>query len=150
MPTRFAPLFDFDLVSRPRTVPVASAVSVGAPMDAVRTEDALELRFDLPGVRPESVDLSVEQHVLTLTAERSDDVPGEAKVLVRERRHGWVKRQLRLSSSLDTSRVEARYDNGVLTVRIPVAEAAQPHKVTIEVGSGEIVEAAAIDERSEN
>lgn len=147
MATRFAPLFDVDLLSRPRTVPSMAAV---APMDAVRTADAVELRFDLPGYDADSVDLSLEKNVLTLTAERNWVLDDDARVLVRERRHGSLKRQIRLSDALDTSRVEARFDNGVLSVRIPVAETAQPHRVDIAIGSGEIAGAAALEEGSEN
>lgn len=144
MATRLSPLFDLDLLF-PRTYAPAAA-----PMDAVRTPDALELRFDLPGYDPASVDLSVDQHVLTLTAERNWVIDDDARVVARERRHGKVTRQLRLSEALDTSRVEARFDSGVLSVRIPVAEEAQPHKVRIAIGSGEMAGAAALEDASEN
>jgi len=140
MATRFAPMFDFDLM-RPWTSPVAGA----APVDAVRTKDALELRFDLPGYDPESIDLSVEKNVLTLRAERNWMLEDDDRVLLRERRHGSVTRQLRLSDGLDPNGVQARYDNGVLAVRIPVAENAQPRKVDIAIGSGELAQAALED-----
>lgn len=148
MSTRLSPLFDSDFFTRPWAAPAPAAQL--APMDAVRTGEALELRFDLPGYDPSSVDLSVDQRVLTLTAERRDDVAEGASVLVRERRHGSLTRRLRLSDSLDTSRVEARYDNGVLHVRIPVAEAAQAHKVDISIGSGDLVDAAVLEDGSSN
>lgn len=150
MAMRLAPLFDFDfddLFARAWDVPSFAGV---APMDAVRTSDALELRFDLPGYDPDSIDLSVEKNVLTLTAERNWVIDDDAREVARERRHGRVRRQLRLSDGLDASRVEARYDNGVLSVRIPVAENAQPHKVQIAIGSGEMAQAAALGEGSDN
>lgn len=147
MAARLAPMFDFDLFTRPVAPSSFSAV---APMDAVRHDGAVELRFDLPGYDPDSIDLSVEKNVLTLSADRNWVLSEDAAVLVRERRHGSVKRQLRLSDSLDLSRVEARYDNGVLSVRIPVAENAQPHKVQISIGSGEMAGAAALEDGSEN
>ena len=143
MATRFAPLFDFDLMGRPWTP--TSAVAGAAPVDAVRTKDALELRFDLPGFDPASIDLSVEKHVLTLRAERNWVLEDEDRVLLRERRHGSVTRQLRLSDGLDAGRVQATFDNGVLSVRIPVAENAQPRKVEIAIGSGEMAQAALED-----
>lgn len=142
MATRFAPLFDFDLMGRPWT---ASAVPSAAPVDAVRTKDALELRFDLPGYDPASIDLSVEKNVLTLRAERNWVLEDEDRVLLRERRHGSVTRQLRLSDGLDANGVQAHYDHGVLAVRIPVAENAQPRKVEIAIGSGEMAQAALQD-----
>jgi HSP20 family protein len=144
MTTRFAPFRDLELATRPRLVP-SGGFSAGVPFDAVRTDDAVELTFDLPGYSPESIELSVDRNVLTLTAERSWSTPEGASVLVSERRHGAVRRQLRLSEALDTSMVEARFDNGVLRVRIPVAEAAQPHKVEITVGSSPLVEAASVE-----
>jgi HSP20 family protein len=147
MSTRFAPLFDFDLMTRSMAVPSASGA---VPMDAVRTRDAVEIRFDLPGYDPGSIDLSVEKNVLTLSAERNWILDDDTRVLLRERRHGSVKRQIRLSDSLDPSRVEASFDNGVLNVRVPVAETAQPHKVDISIGSGEVAGAAALEEGSEN
>ena len=147
MATRFAPLFDLDLMARP----CAAAPATGsAPVDAVRTGDALELRFDLPGYDPEQVELSVEQHVLTLRAERNWVLEDEDRVLLRERRHGSVTRQLRLSDGLDAGRVEARYEHGVLSVRIPVSETAQPRKVEISIGSGEMAQTAALEEGSDN
>ena len=145
MATRFAPLFDFDLMGRPWTATSPSPVAGTAPVDAVRTKDALELRFDLPGFDPASIDLSVEKNVLTLRAERNWVLEDEDRVLLRERRHGSVTRQLRLSDGLDAGRVQATYDNGVLSVRIPVAENAQPRKVEIAIGSGEMAQAALED-----
>lgn len=147
MTTRFAPFRDLELATRSRLVP-STGSAVGVPFDAVRTDDAVELSFDLPGYAPESIELSVDRNVLTLTAERSWSAPEGASVLVSERRHGAVRRQLRLSESLDTSMVEARFDNGVLRVRVPVAETAQPHKVEIAVGSSPLVEAASVEASS--
>ncbi len=100
-------------------------------MDAVRTEDAVTLYVDLPGVDPASIDLSVDRRVLSLTAERQWSPADGESVVARERLHGTIRRQLRLSDALDPSGVEARYDNGVLVVRVPVAESAQPRRVEI-------------------
>lgn len=143
MTTIFSPFREFDLASRSRLAPVAAPANV--PFDAVRTEDALELRFDLPGYAPEDVDLSVERNVLTLTARREQVLPEGASLVVSQRRHGTVRRQLRLSDSLDLSDVQARFDNGVLSVRVPVAATAQPHRVEISVGAAPMVEAAALE-----
>lgn len=143
MPTIFSPFRDFDLATRPRLTPVSAAAAV--PFDAVRTESAVELTFDLPGYAPDQVELSVDRNVLTLTAARDRTLADGATLLVGERRHGAVRRQLRLSDSLDTAAIDASFDNGVLTVRIPVAETDQPHKVEITVGSAPVVETAAIE-----
>jgi HSP20 family protein len=144
MTTIFSPFRELELATRPRLAPIAAPAAV--PFDAVRTEDALELRFDLPGYAPDDVDLSVERNLLTLTASRTRNVTDGATLVVGERRHGTVRRQLRLSDALDLSDVQARFDNGVLSVRIPVAVTAQPHRVQIAVGSAPEVEAAPIVE----
>ena len=113
------------------------------PMDAVRHDHHVELRFDLPGVSPESIDVEVERNVLTVSAERTWAPAEGAEVLVRERSQGAVTRQVTLGESLDTDRLDASYDAGVLTLSIPVAEQAKPRKVEIHVGAPEPIEAGA-------
>ena len=104
------------------------------PMDAWRQGDRFFVRIDVPGVDPSSIDLTVEKNVLTVTAERHWERTEGAQVVVAERQHGTYRRQLFLGEGLDTDRVEARYDHGVLTLSIPVAEAAKPKKVEIVTG----------------
>jgi HSP20 family protein len=110
------------------------------PMDAVRKEDHVELHFDLPGVAPESIELTVEKNVLTVKAERAWWPGDQDQILARERVHGTYTRQVMLGEALDTDRVEASYDQGVLTVRVPVAEKAKPRKVEIALGRPEAIE----------
>jgi HSP20 family protein len=110
------------------------------PMDAVRKDDQVELRFDLPGVRPDSIDLTVDRNVLTVKAERSWSPEEGADVLARERAHGTFSRRVRLGEALDAAHVEAHYDDGVLRVTIPVAETAKPHKIEIQSGEARSVE----------
>ena len=111
------------------------------PMDAVRHDHHVELRFDLPGVSPESIDVEVERNVVTVRAERSWQPPEGAELLAQERLQGSVSRQVMLGESLDTERLEATYDAGVLTLTIPVAEQAKPRKVEIHVGAPEAIDA---------
>ncbi len=113
------------------------------PMDAVRHNASVELRFDLPGVSADDVDLTVERNVLTVRAERSWTPAEGDEVLASERPQGSVTRQVMLGESLDTERLEAHYDTGVLTVTIPVAEQAKARKVEIHAGGGhEAIDAA--------
>jgi len=112
-------------------------------MDAVRHDQHVELRFDLPGVLPESIDVEVERNVLTVRAERTWSPAEGAEVLVRERPQGSVTRHVTLGESLDAERLEATYDAGVLTLTIPVAEQAKPRKVEIQVGSPDALEVGA-------
>jgi HSP20 family protein len=113
------------------------------PLDAVRRGSTLELRFDLPGVAPESVDVTVERDTLTVRAERSWTPSEGDEVLASERPQGSWTRQVVLGESLDTARLDARYDAGVLTVTIPVAEQAKPRKVEIRTGAApEVIDAS--------
>lgn len=106
------------------------------PLDAYREDDRFVVHFDLPGVDRSSIDLTVEKNVLTVSAERNWQATDNQQVLASERPQGTFRRQLFLGEGLDTEKVEASYDNGVLTVTIPVAEHARPRKVQISVGNG--------------
>jgi HSP20 family protein len=101
------------------------------PMDAYREGETFVVHFDLPGVDPDSIDLTVEQNVLTVHAERRSPVGDSVEPLMNERTHGVFSRQLFLGETLDTDNIEADYSAGVLTLRIPVAEQAKPRKVSV-------------------
>jgi HSP20 family protein len=131
---RFDPFRELDRAFDQLSEPMSRATPSVA-FDAVRRGDHVVVRFDLPGVSPESIDLTVERDVLTLTAERSADRQEGDEVIVSERRMGRFTRRLFLGENLDTDHVEADYRDGVLTVTIPVAERAKARKV--EIGSGE-------------
>ncbi|MGI9033563.1 MAG: Hsp20/alpha crystallin family protein [Acidimicrobiales bacterium] len=101
------------------------------PIDAYRSGDRFVVHFDLPGADASCIELTVEKNVLTVRAERSASWGPDAELVVAERPQGSFTRQLFLGETLDTERVEASYDAGVLTVTIPVAEAAKPRRVEI-------------------
>ena len=105
------------------------------PMDAVRRDQRVELRFDLPGVAPDSIDVTVERNVLTIRAERSWTPNEGEEILAQERPQGSVTRQVMLGDALDADNLAATYDAGVLTLSIPVAEQAKPRKVEINSSS---------------
>jgi HSP20 family protein len=107
----------------------------GVRMDAVRRGDSVIVRFDLPGVDPGSIDVTVDRNVLTVKAERQSDRQEGDEVLIAERPHGCYTRQLFLGDTLDTERIEAEYRDGVLTLTIPVAE---PRKVQIAAGEQQV------------
>ncbi len=107
------------------------------PLDAWRSGDEFVVEIDLPGVDPASIDVDVERNVLTVRAERPVRA-NDAQLLTAERQRGVFSRQLFLGDALDTERVSASYDAGVLTLRIPVAEKAKPRKIEIQhAGSDE-------------
>jgi HSP20 family protein len=105
------------------------------PMDAFRDGDTCVVELDLPGVDPESIDLDVERNVLTVKADRRPTAGENAEVLINERPVGSFSRQLFLGETLDTERIDAAYDAGVLRLRIPVAEQAKPRKIAISGGN---------------
>ena len=105
------------------------------PMDAWREGDRFVIEFDLPGVRPETIDLDVERNVLTVSAERVAR-NGDWEMLASERPRGRFSRQLVLGDNLDLDRIEAAYDAGVLRLTVPVAEKAKPRKIQV-TGIGE-------------
>ncbi|MDQ4133863.1 MAG: Hsp20/alpha crystallin family protein [Actinomycetota bacterium] len=105
-------------------------------MDAYRQGDRFVVHFDLPGIDPDAVDLTVEKDVLTVRAERPGAESEGQQWLVAERPRGTFTRQLFLGEALDSEHIDASYDHGVLTVTIPVAEVAKPRKVEIAAGSG--------------
>ena len=101
------------------------------PIDAYRKGDEFVVQFDLPGVAPSSIALTVEKNVLTVHAERRrPDLEG-VEMLVGERPQGTFSRQLFLGDTLDTDRIDAGYADGVLTLRLPIAEKAKPRRVPI-------------------
>jgi HSP20 family protein len=100
------------------------------PMDAWREGDHFVVEFDLPGINLDSIDLDVERNVVTVRAERPPRTEN-SEMLAAERPRGVFSRQLVLGDNLDTEHIDAGYDNGVLTLRIPVAEQAKPRKISI-------------------
>ncbi|MEU6801213.1 Hsp20/alpha crystallin family protein [Streptomyces neyagawaensis] len=105
------------------------------PMDAYRAGDDFIVHFDLPGVDPETIDLDVERNVLNVRAERRSPAPEGAELVAAERPTGTFTRQLFLGDTLDAERVDASYEAGVLTLRIPIAEKAKPRKIQISGGN---------------
>ncbi|MEU2156048.1 Hsp20/alpha crystallin family protein [Streptomyces sp. NPDC019396] len=107
------------------------------PMDAYREGDEYVIAFDLPGVSTEAIDIDVERNMLTVKAERRPVAKADSvKVELSERPLGVFSRQIVLADTLDTERIQADYDAGVLTLRIPIAERAKPRKVSIGAGAG--------------
>ncbi|MEV8596213.1 Hsp20/alpha crystallin family protein [Streptomyces sp. NPDC052012] len=105
------------------------------PADAWRDDEALYLQFDLPGMDRSSIELVTRQDTLTLTAERPSPVPPGARPVLTERPTGRFTRRLTLSDALDTDAAKAAYDNGVLTLRIPLAAHAKPRKIPLSGGA---------------
>ncbi len=106
------------------------------PIDAYRDGEQFIVQVDLPGLDPGSIDVGVERNVLTVKAQRKPTIGEGVEVQVAERPSGVCARQLFLGEALDTEHIEASYDAGVLTLRIPVDGHTRPRKIEISAGNG--------------
>jgi len=138
---RFDPFRDLDrLTEQVLGVPAGSTRSPRfMPMDLYRSGDHYVLHADLPGIDPGSVDVSVDNGTLTIRAERSGRTEESVEWLASERFTGSYMRQLSLGDGVDAERIAATYENGVLTVSIPLAEKAKPRRIQIDTKSGHTV-----------
>ncbi len=133
---RTDPFRDVDRLFQSLWAAQSGARFMTMPMDAYREGDSFVIRIDMPGVNPDSVDLTVEENVLTIKAERpaprmTDDMTNDMEVLISERPYGTFSRQVLLGSNLDTDRIRAEYEGGVLTLTVPVAEQAKPRRIEV-------------------
>ncbi|MFF1541685.1 Hsp20/alpha crystallin family protein [Microbacterium sp. NPDC058269] len=112
----------FDTSRQPRLMPV----------DLFREGDRYVLNADLPGVDPGSVDVDVDGHLLTIRAERTEANRDNSRWLAQERPFGSYVRRFTIGDDVDAQGISATYDNGVLSVVIPIAERAKPRKIQIE------------------
>jgi len=125
---RFDPFAELDRVTRHV---LGNSRPSFVPVDAYRLGDRFYLHVDIPGVDNDSIDVTVDNNTLTVSAERKfADIEG-ASWLVNERPQGNFTRQFYLGEGLDSDQIEAGYDHGVLTISIPVAEEAKPRKISV-------------------
>ena len=123
---------DFDrIVRRAFGASSGPAFTTALPMDTVRRDGELVLRFDVPGIDPEKIDVTVDRGVLAVSATREETKTEGESPVVRERLFGSFTRRVRLSDSLDADKIEASHSDGVLELRIPVRAEAQPRKITV-------------------
>ena len=125
---RTDPFRDFDRLTQQVFGTMARPAAM--PMDAFRRGDTFYIKLDLPGITLDAIDLTVEQNVLTVRADRPG-LDGDVELLVAERPAGTFTRQVFLGDTLDPDNIAADYTAGVLTLRIPVHEAANSRKVAI-------------------
>jgi HSP20 family protein len=107
------------------------------PMDALRTEDGVVFKFDVPGIDPESIDVTVDRGVLSVSVKRQEERTEDGRFFLRERTAGTFTRRVYLSESVDADAIDASYHNGVLEVRVPVLEQAKPRKIEIRQPEGQ-------------
>ena len=107
------------------------------PLDGVRRDGDVLLRFDVPGIDPQSLEVTVDRGVLSVSVKRQEERSEGDKFIMRERMMGTFSRRMYLSENLNADAVEAAYNNGVLEVRIPVLEQAKPRKVEVRQGEAQ-------------
>jgi len=106
-------------------------------IDVVQKKDDIVVKASLPGVKPEGINVAVEDNVLTLRTERKPEIEGEdAAYLIQERPTGSFYRALRLPDTVDTNKIESHYENGVLTITLPKAEEKKKKQIQIKVTGG--------------
>jgi HSP20 family protein len=137
---RFDPFREFDRIGQQFWGQARMPV---LPLDAYRSGDEFVVHVDVPGVDPDSIELTVERNVLVLKAERSWQPSEGAEVVTAERPQGSFTRQLFLGENLDVDHIAASDEYGVLTLRLPVAQAAKPRRVEIQSGHSQAIEASA-------
>lgn len=143
---RFDPFRDLDrLTEQMLGTPVGTRRTPRfMPMDLYRAGDHYVVKADLPGVDPGSIDVSVDNGVLTIRAERTGPSEDSAEWIAGERFTGSYMRQLSLGDGIDTDGIHAGYEHGVLTVTVPIAEKAKARKIEVRAGDrGEVIAGSA-------
>jgi len=122
MLARINPLFEFP-----------SAVSNTLPAEVYLVDDNFVVTLDMPGMDPEFIDVEVSKNTLTVSAQRDTaaDRPEDARVFFVERPNGVFRRKFVIGSDLDISQTTSSYDQGVLTLTIPVAASSRPRKIPV-------------------
>jgi HSP20 family protein len=130
---RFDPFRDLDRMTEQLLGVPAGTTRVPRfmPMDLYRSGDHYVLHADLPGVDPGSVDVQAENGTLTIKAQRSERTDQDVQWIASERFTGTYMRQLALGDNIDAEKIAATYENGVLTVTLPVAERAKPRRIEV-------------------
>lgn len=108
--------------------------SAALPIDAYHREHEIVVEMDLPGVDPSTIDVTIERSALRVSAERQPRADDDSTPLITERRHGTFQRTLTLSQALDAEGTRAEYVDGVLRLKVPVADTARPRKVEVSTG----------------
>lgn len=140
--TSFDPFVqEFDRVTQRAFGRPAWSARAALPMDVTRRENEAVFHFDLPGIRLEDIDVTVDHGTLTVTATRDEEKADDSRAFIRERVRGTLRRRIYLGDAYDAGQAGASYDNGVLTVTVPVAEQAKARKVEISTGAEKAITA---------
>jgi HSP20 family protein len=144
---RFDPLREFDRLAEQMFASVAGggAVPRAMPMDVYRSGDHYVVHCDLAGIDPGSLDINVEGSVLTISATRQGRTEEGVQWLANERPTGTFRRQLALGDDVDNDRIQATYENGVVTLTLPIKEQAKPRRIQISGPDAKVLEGRVVD-----
>ena len=119
----------------PHLTPASEAGEWLLPLDVTEGEDGVVVTASVPGFKPEDIDVTIEDHVLTINAKtESSEQTTDERFLIRERRSGAFQRSLRLPEFVDSDGADTRYEHGVLSITLPKAEARKARRLTINAG----------------
>ena len=151
MVLRFDPFREFDRMAEQMFATAAGggAVPRAMPMDIYRSGDHYVLHCDLPGIDPGSLDVNVEGSVLTITAVRERRSEQGVQWLANERLTGSFRRQLTLGDDVDSEKIQATYENGVVTLTLPIREQAKPRRIEINSPSGKALEGRVVTNKQQ-
>ncbi|MBN1483258.1 MAG: Hsp20/alpha crystallin family protein [Chloroflexia bacterium] len=109
--------------------------TLSVPIDMYETDDHLVVRSDLPGLKPEEVDISITGDTLTIKGEFRSEEEERGDVYMQERCYGRFQRSVALPTGVDSDAAEATFEDGVLKVTLPKAEEAKPKQITVQTGA---------------
>ena len=120
-------------------------------LDVVESEDEYLVKASLPGINPEDLEITFEENRLTIKGEsKEEEEVDEARFHLRERRFGSFTRSIKLPSGIESDKIEANYDKGVLKLHLPKVEEVKPKKITIKTLTPEVIDGNAAEVVSEN
>jgi HSP20 family protein len=145
---RFDPFRDFDRLAEQMFASAAAggAVPRAMPMDIYRSGDHYVLHCDLPGIDPGSLEVNVEGQVLTISASRERRGEQGVQWLANERLTGTFRRRLTLGDDVESEKIQATYDNGVVTLTLPIREQAKPRRIEVSGQGGKVLEGRVVKE----
>lgn len=126
---RFDPISEFDRLTR--SLLNDGPASTGVPLDAYRRGDSFIVQMDMPGIDIDTLDVTVERNALSVAASRMTSHQEGDTPIISERPIGRFTRQLFLSDNVDAENINAEYNDGVLTLTIPVADKAKPKRIAV-------------------
>ena len=153
MITRWKPMREMRAMNRAivESHPRWNATQWSLALDVAESEDGYVVKASLPGIKSDDLEITFSENVLTIKAEVEHDTElEEARYHMRERRYGTFSRSIRFPAGIESDKIEADFDDGVLKLHLPKAEDVKPKKIAISSTSSEVIDAVTADSISKN